>query len=250
MSNRFPTLSGLWQLPLVGRRAMGGMCGSGAVRRTAGHADVDAVGLRGRHPHAAALSPGHRRCRGRRRRCRGGGRGIGGLAVFLAGRERPLQWRLLAQRATSAFSVVAALSPSVAASRTREPESLLILVSAVRGRFTGLRLSGALRNPPERRGCAEERDAPRRSAASMRCWVAAAAIVSDAQPALQAGRGLNRLMPRRTGLPGWVGRSGTVFHSSGDTWGSAPRSRGTWFRRYPGFLRRRWTSSPPTISRP
>ncbi len=101
MSNRFPTLSGLWQLPLVGA-VLWAACAAAllfGVRRVMQMWSlwVFAVGTVTPLPYLLVTAAA------------GGGvvaaaavaGVIGGLAVLLAGRERPLVWRLCVGAATA-----------------------------------------------------------------------------------------------------------------------------------------------------
>ena len=248
MSNRFPTLSGLWQLPLVGA-VLWAACAAAVlfgVRRVMQMWSlwVFALGTLTPLPYLLVTAAA------------GGGvvaaaavaGAIGGLAVLLAGREHPLLWRLCAGVATTTLSVGAALI-AVGGGDRRDRRirfwSSSCCAQACSRSAASWCCSEYRRAQTESAGILA---APRRSTLSLAVLGAGAAVVLDTEPAL-------RHLRRPTGscavelgsVPGLAcDRNG--FRSSRDTWGSGRRSSGMPFPRYRDFPRQRWTSSRPTTS--
>lgn len=176
MSNRFPTLSGLWQLPLVGA-VLWAACAAAVlfgVRRVMQMWSmwVFAVGTLTPLPYLLVTAAA------------GGGvvaatavaGVIGGLAVFLAAREQPLVWRLCVSAATSISSVGASLI-AVGGGIGREPDSLLILVLLCAGVFPLCGFLVLFGIPPSTGGSARSATAPRHSVVSLAVLGVGAVIV-------------------------------------------------------------------------
>lgn len=176
MSNRFPTLSGLWQLPLVGA-VLWAACTAAVlfgVRRVMQMWSLWAFALATLTPLPYLLVTA----------AVGGGivaaaavaGCIGGLAVFLAGREHPLLWRLFAGVATTAFGVGAALI-AVGGGVDRSTHSLLVLVVLCAGVFPVCGFLVLLGIPSSTKESAGQLTTPRRSPLSLAALGVGAALV-------------------------------------------------------------------------
>jgi len=176
MSNRFPTLSGLWQLPLVGA-VLWAACAAAVlfgVRRVMQMWPlwVFALGTLTPLPYLLVTAAA------------GGGvvaaagvaGAIGGLAVFLAGREHPLLWRLCAGVATTTLSVGAALI-AVGGGIDRSTHSLLVLVLLCAGVFPVCGFLVLLGIPTRTTEFSGFLAAPRRSPLSLAVLAAGSAVV-------------------------------------------------------------------------
>lgn len=176
MSNRFPTLSGLWQLPLVGV-VLWAACAAAVlfgVRRVMQMWSLWIFAIVTLTPLPYLLVTA----------AAGGGvvagaavAGlIGGLAVFLAGREHPLLWRLCAGAASATLSVGAALI-AVGGGFDRSTHSLLVVVLLSAGVFPVCGFLVLLGIPPRTSESAGPPELPQRSALSLAVLGVGAAIV-------------------------------------------------------------------------
>ena len=176
MSNRFPTLSGLWQLPLVGA-VLWAACVAAVlfgVRRVMQMWSLWVFALATVTPLPYLLITA----------AAGGGvvaatavAGIiGGLAVFLAGRAHPLPWRLCAGVASTSLSLGAALI-AVGGGADRSTHSLLVLVLLCAGLFPVCGFLVLFGIPSRTTESAVRFALPRRSTLSLAVLAAGAAVV-------------------------------------------------------------------------